>query len=158
NLKDFSQLMQFFPHAQTGPDGTFAIAAVPGPGLLLATAYDRDHYSRAAVEDWDSFITRTVPVGAGETYSHAVVPINPSEDEPDSTARDIALEPGGKRAGTVVGPDDKPLAGGHVAGLTPIHYSPSPSRGLETAAFTALGLSPRRARAVVFFHPEKKLG
>jgi hypothetical protein len=58
----------------------------------------------------------------------------------------------------VVGPDDKPLAGAHVAGLTPIHYSPSPSRGLETAAFTALGLSPRRARAVVFFHPEKKLG
>jgi RNA polymerase sigma factor (sigma-70 family) len=159
NLKDFSQLMQFFPHAQTGPDGTFAIAAVPGPGLLLAWAYDRDHYSRAEVKDWDGFVTKTVPVGAGEGYCHAVVPINPSEDQPDSTARDIALEPGRKRAGTVVGPDGKPLAGAHVVGLTPLpSSSPSPSRGLETAAFTALGLSPRRARAVVFFHPEKKLG
>jgi RNA polymerase sigma factor (sigma-70 family) len=178
NLKDFTELTTLHvvtvPLGQTGPDGAFTVLAIPGPGLLCAVAEDANHYLGAEIEGWDGSLLRTVPAdGPHPSKFHAVVSINPAEQEPKSTTCDIALEPGRTRTGKVVGPDGEPLAGAHVAGLTPLPHFGFPVelfveltselarerwKGLKTADFTVLGLSPRKARNVVFFHPGKKLG
>ena len=85
---------------------------------------------------------------------HAVVRINPSEKDAKSGVCDIALEPGETRAGTVVGPDGKPLTGVFVEG----HRVMGRQMKLETARFTVTGLSSRTPQPVMFYHPEKRLG
>ena len=59
---------------------------------------------------------------------------------------------------SVVGPDGKPLAGAHAAGLSPVFgFSRFEQRKLGSASFKVGGLAPRRPRAVFLFHQEKKL-
>jgi RNA polymerase sigma factor (sigma-70 family) len=170
NLKDFTELTLLHVRqtalGETGPDGSFTEIAIPGPGLLCVRADDMDGYIGAEIPGWDGFLLKAVPNGIHPSQFHAVIPINPAEDDPKSTTCDIALEPGRTRAGNVVGPDDQPLAGAHVAGLVPLPRFPVRTLdresvkhlGLKTADFTVQGLSPRNARNLVFFHPEKKLG
>jgi RNA polymerase sigma factor (sigma-70 family) len=167
NIKDYSQLGKATPTGgvRTEPDGSFAVAAAPGPGLLCAWSEEGDRYAEADIEDWEGFTRRTVP--QNHPYRlHAVVPVNPSEKDPKSTHYAIALVPGTTRTGNVTGPDDKPLAGALAAGLAnfPQHgaiFTPgAPLKGtpLKTASFTVSGLNPRVRRTVVFLHPEKRLG
>jgi RNA polymerase sigma factor (sigma-70 family) len=170
NLKDYTELTLLHVHAvalgDTGPDGSFTALGIPGSGLLIVKADDVDRYVGAEIPGWDGFLLRAVPGGVHPSQFHAVVPINVSEEDPKSTTVDIALEPGRTRTGKVVGADGEPLAGTHVAGLTPLpHFVTrfpgkplSKKEGLKTADFTVLGLSPRQARNLVFFHAEKKLG
>jgi hypothetical protein len=168
NVKDFTELTRLHVQGralgETGPDGSFTVLAIPGPGVLCARAEDADHYTAAEMPGWDGAPLKTVPTVHPSPYN-AVVSIDPSEGEPKSATCDVALRPGRSRTGTVVGPDGQPLTGAHVAGLTPVlHYEfPSPGQparrpGLKTADFAALGLGPHEVRKVVFFHPEKKLG
>jgi hypothetical protein len=171
NLKDFTELTLLHVHqtalGEIGPDGSFTEIAIPGPGLLCVRAEDENRYIGAEIPGWDGFLLKAVPNGIHPSQFHAVIPIDPAEDDPKSMTCDIALEPGRTRAGRVVGPDDQPLAGTHVAGLTPLpHFAPLPfpgmpgqkREGLKTPDFSVLGLSPRNVRNLVFFHPEKKLG
>jgi RNA polymerase sigma factor (sigma-70 family) len=174
NLKDYTELGKLHvlvsrnsPRGEVGPDGSFTILTIPGPGMLCVKADDATHYVAAVdtMEDWDGSLLKGIPNGLHPSQFHAVVQINPSRNDPRSLICDIAVEPGRTRTGKVVGPDGKPLAGVHVAGLTPLpqfehltQVKPTRREGLKGATFTALGLSPRKGRAVVFFHPEKKLG
>lgn len=60
--------------------------------------------------------------------------------------------------GTVVGPDGKPLAGAHFAGLSGglgMDFGKPPV--METASFTAGSISAKRTRNIVFVYAEKKL-
>jgi hypothetical protein len=170
NAKDFTELTRLHVlgglRGQPGPDGSFTVLAIPGPGMLCIRAQDEDHYPEVDLPNWDGSILKTVGGGLHPSQFHAVVPINPSEDEPKSTVCDIALEPGRTRTGKVVGPDGQLLAGTVVAGLTPLprfprHQFPGSAprpQGLEGADFTVLGLNQHKDRNVVFFHPDKKLG
>jgi RNA polymerase sigma factor (sigma-70 family) len=156
NLKDFTDLNK--PHmltsdpGKTKADGSFAAVAIPGPGLLVARA-DEDHrYLPAVVPEPRPKLTNIL-----EEY-HAVVRIDPSEDDPKSLARDIALEPARTLKGSVVGPDGNPLAGAHVAGLSGVtRLLFGRTDRMRTDFFTAGGLDPKRPRNIVFVHAEKKL-
>jgi RNA polymerase sigma factor (sigma-70 family) len=148
---------------EVGPDGSFTLVALPGPGLLCAWA-DDDRYPRA---EFAGELPKTVPFPVRPTMLHAIVPIAPSEKEPASMTCDIALEPGRSVTGTVVGPDGKPLTGVWAAGLTAVlpaaHYrtrlmEQAPYRTLTVGTFTAHGLSPRQPRMLALIHPEKRLG
>jgi RNA polymerase sigma factor (sigma-70 family) len=170
HVRDFKDvgLPQFIVdgRGEVGPDGSFTVVALPGPGLLCVWA-DDDRYPRAEIANWDGAPLKTVPIPVQPQMFHAIVPINPSEKESASRTCAIALEPGRTVTGTVVGPDDQPLTGVRVAGLTAVlpaaHYrtrlSEQPSsRTLLTSTFTASGLSPRQPRVLVLVHPEKGLG
>src|SRR5262249_28102536 len=59
-------------------------------------------------------------------------------------------------AGTVVGPDGRPLSGVSIRGLKVQEFqSNEPLRGSD---FTVNGLSPNRPRLLSFYHREKNLG
>jgi RNA polymerase sigma factor (sigma-70 family) len=156
NLKDFSDLgkpqMLVSDSGRTKADGSFTVVAVPGPGMLAATADDEHHYLRAEVED-------PKPVGGLilEQY-HAMVHISPAEKGGQSAVRDIALSPARLRKGTVIGQDGKPLAGAHFAGLSGIvQLRFGRNDTMETASFMAGGLDSKGSRNLVFVHAERKL-
>src|SRR5262249_8587175 len=104
------------------------------------------------------FVGNVVPGQLWLQNFHTVVPVRPSEEEPQSLTYTIALDPGQTVIGTVVDPDGKPLSGAAVAGLTALFESgPQPSPKLTTSDFKVVGLEPQRPRTVVFLHEEKKL-
>jgi RNA polymerase sigma factor (sigma-70 family) len=156
NLKDFTdfnkpQMLTSDP-GRTKADGSFAVVAIPGPGLLCARADEDHHYLPAVVPEPRPKISNIL-----EEY-HAVVPIDPSEDNPKSLKQDIGLEPARTLKGSVVGPDGKPLAGAHVAGLSGVtRLLFGRTDRLDTDSFTVGGLDPKRPRPVVFVQAEKKL-
>ncbi len=171
HLKDypgFGKGLSFspIPYSEPREDAPHTVLAIPGPGFLCVKADEADRYIGFELKDWDGFLLRAVPDGLHPSQFHAVVPIDIKESDKNSRDIIIALEPGRTRTGTVVGPDGQPLAGVHVAGLTPLPhffhgYDPRQrfqSKRLSTANFTVLGLNPRKARNIVFFHSEKKLG
>ncbi len=171
HLKDypgFGKGLSFspIPYSEPRKDAPHEVLAIPGPGFLCVKADEADRYIGFELKDWDGFLLRAVPDGLHPSQFHAVVPIEVAENDKNSRDITIALEPGRTRTGTVVGPNDQPLAGAHVAGLTPLpHFFHGydsrqrfQSKRLSTANFTVLGLNPRKARNIVFFHSEKKLG
>jgi protocatechuate 3,4-dioxygenase beta subunit len=155
NIKNFSDLGK--PHiiasneASAKADGSFTVTAIPGPGVLVAKADDEDDFLAADVEG--------IQVGGAilDGY-HAVIPVNPSENDPKSTHCDVALVRGRALAGTVLDPEGRPLADAHAAGLgaTPKFFDRSAGK-LPTAAFSVSGLHPKKSRSVLLIHPEKKL-
>jgi RNA polymerase sigma factor (sigma-70 family) len=168
HVKDFTTANQpvlSTPLGRTAPDGSFTTLGIPGSGVLCVRADEADRYPDVEIEGWDgSWLKVVVPGLLHPSQYHAVVPINVAENDPKSTIRDLTLEPGRTRTGLIVGPDDQPLAGVHAAGLVsapaawPFAGYRTPSKGLERPNFTAKGLSVRQSRALVFYHPEKKLG
>jgi protocatechuate 3,4-dioxygenase beta subunit len=156
NLKNFSTLggLQVIAadEGRTKADGAFTVVAVPGPGFITAFAFDRKIYLRAKLDG-----IKTSPGAIMEQF-HAVVPLNASNDEPKSTTHDVFLERGHSLDGKVVSPDGKPLTGVLATGLgdIPDLFGFRESK-LETAAFTAHGLDPKRPRSLFFIDPEKKL-
>jgi hypothetical protein len=157
HLKQYPDFAKFSTSmARTEKDGSFTMPVVPGPGWLCARAVD-DRYVRA---DFPGDASST-PVLAQYTAFHAIAVVDAAEKDKKSLVCDLTLDPGLAVSGTVLGPDGKPLVGAAAAGLTAA-YSPLDSSGptakLKSAAFTAVGLSPRRPRTLVLWHEEKKLG
>src|SRR5262249_29008376 len=129
--------------ALTGPDGSFAVAVLPGPGVLAAAAPSVSSYRSALVtrkevegllgERPHRMYSQDILVihgsGAladarylllGQTQYNALALINPKEKDRTLT-RDLELLPPLTRQGTVVGPDGKPLAGVTAIGLDGPH-------------------------------------
>jgi RNA polymerase sigma factor (sigma-70 family) len=157
NLKNYTELGKLQAIASDSgrakADGAFTVVAIPGPGLLVARADDENRFPAAANKGF-KIATNLILDGY-----HAIIPINPSEGEPKSTTRDIALAPGRTLTGTVVGPDGQPLAGAHFGGLSSLPqftFGRDLSK-MATASFTVGGLKPNKARPLFFLHPEKKL-
>jgi RNA polymerase sigma factor (sigma-70 family) len=138
-----------------GPDGSFTLTGLPGPGLLEFLTDQDDYRKTALAADWDM----VPPIRSYPRVAHALVRIDPSEKDPGPAAYEIALEPAKAVQVTVVGPDDKPLSGYYAAGLTA-----SPRNNVSwmfphgSALLTVRGLDGQRPRTVVLFSPEKKLG
>jgi RNA polymerase sigma factor (sigma-70 family) len=114
----------------TRPDGTFRVAALPGPGAVTA----RGPY--------------------GEYIGDGSVAINPTRDT-DSVQCEIVLDPGRMLTGTVLDPDGKPLAGVHVFNMNPLHFWTS--RPLPAASFRLTAMDPRGRRSLVFLHTDRHL-
>jgi len=123
--------------------------------LLCVKADDSSRFLRAPnTEGW-----KPTPITPIFEQYHAIMPINPSEKDPKSTACDITLEAGEVVEALVVGPDGKPLAGAQVAGRAAVLESFAFDSGhkLETARFTVGGLEPGQPRTVLVIHAERKL-
>jgi hypothetical protein len=151
HLKDFTDItkggLRVYWPGRTTADGSFAVLAIPGPGVL-----------RVKVDDADRFVREEAKNPRNNQY-HTEVRINPSENDPNSLICDIALEPGHALKGSVVDPDGKPLAGVYAAGRSPIVSNDLLfHERLESDSFLVGGMKAGRPRTLVFLHPEKKLG
>jgi hypothetical protein len=153
-----------------GPDGSYSLAVLPGPGIVLVAASPRDSYATARLDArelaalcegaadggasaWAHIADRPAlsPARAVDRYN-ALALINPDGAAPGEL--DFTLNPARPLRGTVVGPDGEPLAAITVCGLTSM---PDPEV-LEGAAFTVEGLNPEVPRPLSFYHEEKRLG
>src|SRR5207249_3075881 len=86
--------------------------------------------------------------------AHAVVWVDVSARDPKTRRYDISLARGRTRAGTVTGPDGRPLSGARVAGLT----AHGPPETLEGLRFAVRGLGRENVYLLIFLHEEEKLG
>jgi hypothetical protein len=157
--------------ALLGPDGSYSLVVLPGPGIVLVAASPRDSYASAWLDDkelatlwngapddgagsWAHIAARPAgsPARCVDRYN-ALALINPDGRAP-SLVLDFTLRRARPLRGTVVGPDGEPLTGVHVSGLT----SMPDAEVLESASFTVEGLSPLVPRQLSFHHGEKQLG
>jgi RNA polymerase sigma factor (sigma-70 family) len=140
----------------TGQDGTFQQIVMPGRGLIAVRAW-RGHYLMGLGADKikgqdDQGLFRTYPHLCHASEYHAVIEINPAKGSGTVTC-DVVLDPGRSVAGTVLGPDGKPLPGTLAVGLK-ASYSREP---LKTAGFTLFNLRAGYPRTVAFLHEGKRL-
>jgi hypothetical protein len=157
--------------AVTGPDGSYTLVVLPGPGVVCVAASPRNSYAVAAVDDEElaglfngeapprggnGLPTAGGPAGQGGVCVNkynVVSLINPNE-QAESLTHDLRLQPARALPGTVVDPDGKPLAGVTVTGLAAMPHD----EVLESASFRVTGLNPRCTRELFFHHREKGLG
>ena len=165
HAKDYASLTSFPIEINAAPvqaDGSFRLLAIPGPGLLCASAADTDRYVRADLKDWDGLPVKVVyPMPINPTSYHTVVRIEPSEKDPKSLRGDIQFEAGKTLTGRIERPDGRPLPGAMAVGLSPVtdvNFHVFGRGPLKTAEFKATGLRPGRPGALVFFHADEKLG
>ena len=135
-----------------GPDGSFTVLGIPGPGVLVVLAGDSALYPRIDSRD---ALGKLGVNGWPSAPAHLAVKIDPREDNPKSqTCGVLALVQGVRRPGTLTDPAGKPLTGVRVVGL---NDDGSPQT-LSGSTFMATGLNPKQERALVFLHEGKKLG
>jgi RNA polymerase sigma factor (sigma-70 family) len=162
--------------ATTGPDGSFAVAVLPGPGVLAATAQPLSSYRPAfiAPKELENFLEvrpesgnspdALIIAGTGRLAAsgrailnqnayNALALINPGEKDKE-LVRDLILLPALVREGMVVDPDGKPLPGALALGLT----TGQGDGLLKSATFTVRGLHPERVRQLFFYHKGRGLG
>ena len=94
--------------ARTGPDGSFRLVAIPGPGTLVACADAPEDY---VFIDAKKRLAERKTLGCPTAPAAKLVEINPSEDDPRSLAPTIDLRPGRVVRGVIVGPDGRPVDG-----------------------------------------------
>jgi protocatechuate 3,4-dioxygenase beta subunit len=137
---------------QTKADGSFTVVAIPGAGLLTVTADDENRYPAARAVG-----VKTASGIILQGY-HALIRVDPAENDLKSQVCDIVLEPGRSLAGLVTDSDGRPLTGAYTAGLAPVtQLFRGVGEKMATASFTVGGLQPGQQRALFFIHPEKKL-
>jgi RNA polymerase sigma factor (sigma-70 family) len=165
-------LAQAAASAPVGPDGSFSLAVLPGPGVVCVAASPRNSYAVAVADDDETakffpegmnhggakgVITAGGPGGQANLLPlnkyHALSLINPDE-KAESASVDLTLQRGRTLQGTVVGPDGGPLCSVEVLGLT----ATRDEELLEGGSFTVLGLNARGNRTLSFQHRGKELG
>jgi hypothetical protein len=154
-----------------GPDGSYSLPVLPGPGIVLVAASPRDSYASARLDpDELAALCKGAPDGGASAWAHFADRPTASPARAVDRYNALALiDPDGRAAppeldftlhrapplrGTVVGPDGEPLGGVKVCGLTSM---PDPDV-LVSASFTVEGLNPRVPRRLYFYHGEKRLG
>ena len=141
---------------ETGSDGSYRIAGLPGPGLVAVLG--RGHYLKAADRDDEEGTTERLVKAAPHFVSpesyNALAWIDPTNGV-DSVKRDVALERGWTCKGTVFGPDGHPLAGARSFSL--IDQGKWEPEGMRSAEFELREFNPRRPRELLFQHLEKGL-
>jgi RNA polymerase sigma factor (sigma-70 family) len=151
-------LLGIAPMGWTQKDGSFRTVALPGRGLIAVRA-DRDEYRMGVGADQikgprEGPLLMTHPYLLYPGNFHKVVEVSSRPGE-ESVACDVVLEAGHTLKGTVLGPDGKPLAGAHAAGLRPPGYWEA--QPLKEAEFTLRGLGPGERRLVQMIHYGKRL-
>jgi hypothetical protein len=160
--------------AVVGLDGSFRLVVLPGPGVVCVSAAPRDAYGVGLVtrEALAALFKDGKPHGDEESLTvalsddgsrgwilqeryNALALINPGDKETALTL-DVELAPARTVAGTVVGPNGKPLTGVTVSGLTATASLDYPQT-LEGASFLVKRLTPGRTRKLIFEHRDKGL-
>jgi RNA polymerase sigma factor (sigma-70 family) len=142
----------------TGEDGAFQLVALPGPGLIAAlVAKDRDSFLRGAGSQSiagrrDSGPFHTMPMPCSPDDYHTLAALNPAEGT-DSMTRDLFVETGTSREGTIQDQDGRPVSGTVADGLGSMERRET----LATPKFTAAGLAPDKPRRIVVRHEGRRL-
>jgi RNA polymerase sigma factor (sigma-70 family) len=157
---------------ETGPDGSYHLVVLPGPGVLgfaaytpgetfmpaLVTARDLKDFFKDNVNRGNEDLLR-IQAGVnsmtaiGQEGFNQLLLINPGETD-ETLTRDVALQPARPLRGKVVGPDGQGVAGVRAYKLAPGILS----QPLAGDTFTVEGLNPRRPRHLLFFDKERKHG
>jgi protocatechuate 3,4-dioxygenase beta subunit len=157
---------------ETGPDGTYRLVVLPGPGALgISASSPRAPFMPAlvAARELKDFFKDNgnhgnedllrVQAGVnsmtavGQAQYNEIVLLNPQETDTELT-RDVALRPARPLRGQVVGPDGKPVTGVRAYKLAPGIFS----QPLADDTFTVQGLNPRRPHHLLFLDQGRKLG
>jgi hypothetical protein len=156
----------------SGPDGSYRLVVLPGPGVLGFTApFSGETFMPALLtaRDLKDFFKDNVNRGNEDTlliqagvnsmnaigqegFNHLLL-INPGGAE-ETLTRDVTLQPARPLRGKVVGPDGQALAGVRASKLAPGVLS----QILPDATFTVEGLNPRRPRHLLFIDKDRKHG
>jgi len=141
-----------------GPDGRFAIPALPGRGLIAARATDERFLHgigsgaiKGLIKDLGSFAT--YPYFCPTSDKHIFAEINPV---PGTTelALELQVDPGRTVTGTIVDPDGQAILAGIEIRTLDVFQSPDSPRG--TSTFRVTGLPAGRYR-LDFIHQGRKL-
>jgi hypothetical protein len=145
---------------QSGKDGSFRLAGLPGRGLLAAKASDGQerHYLMGAGAEEIPGLKRghftTVPYMCAAPLFNAVGEIKPAKGA-DQFVQDISLDPGKTVTGKIVDPDGKPIEGVSIGGVWGI--APQIEQ-LPTAEFRLPTINPKHPKPFFFHHRDKNLG
>ena len=138
--------------SQMRPDGSYALAVLPGPGIISVVASPRYYYAQAAV-DFAALGPSYGPPGTLEA-THAIVRIDPAETT-RSLVRDIELGPAVILRGTVVGYRGEQLRNVECSGLNELVRE---TEFLEDGSFTVTGVGARGERDLYFRHRPSNSG
>jgi len=147
------------PFTWTDADGRFAVAALPGRGLLAAHLPADRHLAAGGVEAIPGYsatmkLFRTKPSICYAWAHHAIAEIRPGHGA-EAIDRDLEVDPGRTVSVNVVDPEGKPLPGATSIGI-PSTGMPRPIHQ-ESATFEATGLDPAHPRRVSILHDGRKL-
>jgi hypothetical protein len=144
-------------------DGTLRLLGLPGRGLVAVRALEEGYRygvgsERIQGRKGDSpgdVHFQTIPSECFPNHFHAVAEITPTK-ETESVSCSLLLDPGRALAGTLVGPDSKPLAGAQTNGLSGgmRFWTHEP---LRSAEFIVKALKPDETRRLLFLHKDKGL-
>jgi protocatechuate 3,4-dioxygenase beta subunit len=172
--------------ATTGPDGSYALSVLLGPGVIgvvagpldaggssMLDAYKRPHVAPEEIKAFFKAAVSTayfdiagwasggngfnpIPPAVSSYGSHALVLLEPAETD-TAFVKDVALEPAQQRKGWLIGPDDQPLTGTLAWGLSSGNVVATQTT-LRAAEFTVRGINPKAPRQLAFHHKGKNLG
>ena len=142
-------------------DGRFAIAALPGRGMLGVRG-GSERYLRGvgaeAIRKPGTSARASLPAYPGFPFAgnyHLVAAFDAgSGSEP--VALELQLDPGRVVSVTVLDPDGQPIPGCRAFGTRSMTYWDR--RPLDSATFEVTGLDPRQTRHVMLYHEGRRLG
>jgi hypothetical protein len=148
-------------YLNTQPDGSFQLVAMPGRGLIGVVASPYGHYMMAVGADQiqgrdRNGIFQTYPGVCYEQTYNTVIEINPAVDAASVTCT-VFVDPGQTLSGTVLGPDDKPLAGTRTRGLRSSRFANWEREPLATANFTVYAFKEGQPHRLFFLHEGRRL-
>jgi hypothetical protein len=143
-------------------DGVIRLVVPAGPGLVAFRARTNGYRVAVGAERFkDRKNGAFIDTFPGLCHAESFTALAPVEPKPGAQAAEvrIALDAGQKVKGKVLGPDGQPLAGAVARGLksSPLVFGEWERGPLKGAEFEAAGLDPKRPRALLFLHKEKKL-
>ncbi|HKB06111.1 MAG TPA: carboxypeptidase regulatory-like domain-containing protein, partial [Gemmataceae bacterium] len=163
--RDNPQAREFFGDGpvdvitETGPDGTFGLAGIPGKGWLnvghdrrYVPATERPVQGESTDRDPPSLIPTTRP-GRG-VGGHALVVVDVDSTKPKDWL--VTLDPGHNISAALTDPEGKPVTGVIALGLEHRWSQWSEPSVTETVRVSAF--NPDRPRPLVFYQPDRKLG
>jgi hypothetical protein len=143
----------------TRPDGLFRVVVLPGRGILACRAGDMRYVHGFGADKIKGVNAQgsfpTFPYSCWSGSYNTVAEVNPDKKAVSLTC-DLVVTEGRSLAGTVLGPDNKPLAGAQVAGLTENEWGGA-GPPLKTAVFQVRNLVAGRSRTVIVRHTGKRL-
>jgi beta-lactamase regulating signal transducer with metallopeptidase domain/protocatechuate 3,4-dioxygenase beta subunit len=152
----------------TGPDGSYRVAAPPGPGYLVVQGPDDDYVLQEFGGDGAIVVARP---GRRRFYAHAYRAVDLKSGEPEREVN-LTLRRGVALRGRAVGPGGEPVRDGWVLSRLMLRTEPDGGWKLFVTAqdhsrsqlrdgrFVLHGLDPNAAVEVLayFLDPERKLG
>jgi RNA polymerase sigma factor (sigma-70 family) len=146
------------PTSSSGPDGTFQLTILPGPGHLLINGPTLD-YLHVEIADQELYGNESI-LPDRRFYPDALVPLNL---KPDAGPHEVAvtLRRGVTLSGRVVGLDGKRVAQAEMICRSYIPYgywSSGRSKEVKNGRFELPGCDPEKTTEVFFFDAKNRLG